>query len=419
MLNKKAESNGESGAAPAAGDDWGIAAVPEDSVNDRQFQALFEAINTGAALYAPVDDGSDFIVRDINPAGCKMCGVRREKVLGRRAGDVFPAMGDTGLLDTFREVIVSGGCKKHPPSLFPTAEGEKWVENHVYPLPGGEIVALSEDVSVRVGAEKALKESEARYRALFSGMAAGVAVYRVVGDGEDFIFSELNPSGARISHIDRAQAIGRPVLDLFPGLLDIGLIDVFRAVHRDGEPRRHALSEYQDERIYLWVENYVYRLPSGEIVAVFEDVTERKRMEQDLRESERRLLEAQAYAHIGHWWLNADLVSAYWSDEIYRIFGLEATVPPGPETLQELVHPDDWPGVMDSLQAALTRGREHHVEYRSASRRGGALGGMPGQPGSGQGRLHLSPVRGIAGRDPAQTGRRAGERRTALPAGDH
>ncbi len=55
------------------------------------------------------------------------------------------------------------------------------------------------------------------------------------------------------------------------------------AVHRDGQPRRHALFEHQHERINLWVQNYVYRPPSGEIVAVFEDVTEPRRTEQKLR----------------------------------------------------------------------------------------------------------------------------------------
>ncbi len=43
---------------------------------------------------------------------------------------------------------------------------------------------------------------------------------------------------------------------------------------------------YQDNRIHQWVENTVYKLPSGEIVAVYEDTSEQKKAEKALQESE-------------------------------------------------------------------------------------------------------------------------------------
>ena len=49
---------------------------------------------------------------------------------------------------------------------------------------------------------------------------------------------------------------------------------------------------YSDERISGWKENYVYKLPSGEIVAVYDDVTERKQIEEKLKESEERFYKA-------------------------------------------------------------------------------------------------------------------------------
>jgi len=40
-----------------------------------------------------------------------------------------------------------------------------------------------------------------------------------------------------------------------------------------GEPAHHPITFYQDQRIQGWRENYVYRLPSGEIAVVYEDIT--------------------------------------------------------------------------------------------------------------------------------------------------
>ncbi len=77
-----------------------------------------------------------------------------------------------------------------------------------------------------------------------------------------------------------------------------------------------------------------------------------------------RLREAQSYAHIGHWELNALSGHAYWSDEVYRILGLDPETPAGPKTLATILHPDDKATVLASLEAASIQGGEHFAEYR-------------------------------------------------------
>ena len=75
---------------------------------------------------------------------------------------------------------------------------------------------------------------------------------------------------------------------MFPGVKEFGLFDVFKRVWETGNPEYHPISLYKDERIIGWRENYVYKLPSGEIVAVYDDVTEYKQAEETLRESEEK-----------------------------------------------------------------------------------------------------------------------------------
>ncbi|MEW8691142.1 MAG: PAS domain S-box protein [Candidatus Thiodiazotropha endolucinida] len=134
----------------------------------------------------------------------------------------------------------------------------------------------------------ALAANEARYRELVDNMSDGVAVYEAVDEGNDFIFREYNKSGERIGRNSRSDVIGRRVTEIFPAIDSLGLLAVFKRVWESGAAEYFPIRSYQDERIQLWVENYVYRLPGGEIVAIFNDVTDRKMAELALQDSEEK-----------------------------------------------------------------------------------------------------------------------------------
>ena len=132
------------------------------------------------------------------------------------------------------------------------------------------------DITDRKAFEAALAQSEIRYRELFNNMSSGVAVYEAVADGEDFIFVDFNQASEKIDNIQKEDLIGKSVLQVFPGVKDFGLFAVFQRVWQTGVPEIHPISQYQDERLVGWRENYVYKLPSGEVVAVYDDITDRK-----------------------------------------------------------------------------------------------------------------------------------------------
>ncbi len=129
---------------------------------------------------------------------------------------------------------------------------------------------------------QALRAGEARYRALVDNMNDGVAVYEAVDEGEDFILRDFNRAGERIGRNRREQVLGRRLTEVFPGVRDIGLLVALSRVFRSGEPERLGPSHYQDRNLSLWVESYLYRLPTGEVVAVYADVTQRKEAEEEL-----------------------------------------------------------------------------------------------------------------------------------------
>ena len=78
------------------------------------------------------------------------------------------------------------------------------------------------------------------------------------------------------------------------------------------------------------------------MVLVFQDITERKRAMEELKESERKLKEAQQIAHLGCWELDMVSNTLNWSDEIYRIFNLEPLeFGASYEAFLDMVHPED------------------------------------------------------------------------------
>ena len=162
-------------------------------------------------------------------------------------------------------------------------------------------LAMLTDITERKKNEEKLKAEEERFREVFNNTGSGIAVYEVVGDGEDFVFKDINPAGACIGNKERDEHIGKSVKVVYPNVNEFGIMDVFRHVWRTGEAVSHPLSMYRDRRVAMWVENYVFKLPSGEIVAVYDDVTEQKQVQDDLRMSEEKYRRIIETAYEGVW----------------------------------------------------------------------------------------------------------------------
>jgi len=131
-------------------------------------------------------------------------------------------------------------------------------------------------------AAAALPQSEVPYRDLFEKLGLAVAVYEAVADGEDFVVRDLNQAGERIEKINREDVVGRRVTQVLPGVKEFGLFAVFQRVWRTGQAEHFPVAFYRDDRIDGWRDNFVYKLPGGEIVAVYQDRTEGKRPQERL-----------------------------------------------------------------------------------------------------------------------------------------
>jgi two-component system cell cycle sensor histidine kinase/response regulator CckA len=165
------------------------------------------------------------------------------------------------------------------------------------------------------------KKEEGRFRNLADSIGSGVAVFKSVDKGKDFIFVDINRAACMIEEVEKDKVIGKSVHDLFPGIGEFGLLEVLRRVWNTGVPERHPASFYYDGRIEGWRENYVYRLPSGEIVAVYNDITEKKHIEEKLQKSEQRFRAMADRSFDAIFIGNREGVIEYVSPAIERIVG--------------------------------------------------------------------------------------------------
>src|SRR6266849_5947881 len=134
------------------------------------------------------------------------------------------------------------------------------------------------------------------------------------------------------------------------------------ALHPKGDqPYMFGLSQCAYARVWTPQEERLFQ----EIGRRLEDALTSLLMLRTLRDSERKLEEAQRLAHVGYWERDLETDRLTWSDETYRIFGLQPQAQIlNLAQLPALIHPEDKQIMVQAVAEALRGGRRYDVEYR-------------------------------------------------------
>ena len=182
------------------------------------------------------------------------------------------------------------------------------------------------DMTERKKIEASLGKSEALFRGLYNNMTSGSAIYEVINDGSkgsDYIIKNFNKKSLEIEGKTLNQVVGKSLLDLRPTIDDFGLISVLKKVWETGEPDCFPVKIYQDEIFSNYYENYIFKIPTGEVVTIYNDVTDQKNSEIALKESEERFALAMEFANDGLWDWNLETNEIYYSPVWKSLLGYE------------------------------------------------------------------------------------------------
>ena len=152
-------------------------------------------------------------------------------------------------------------------------------------------IHIARNITERKKSEDALKESEAKYRGLFTNMMDGFAHCQMIYDKEgkpvDFVYLDVNEAFEKLTGLRKETVLGKKVSEAIPGTVEANpeLIKTYDRVASTGKSERF---EIHFKPLSKWFSVSVYSERKGFFIAIFQDVTQRKQAEEAVRESEQR-----------------------------------------------------------------------------------------------------------------------------------
>jgi len=230
-----------------------------------------------------------------------------------------------------------------------------------------EIAASIGIALTRVQTEEALQKSEERYRLLFKEMISGFALCEVLcnfrGKPIDYYFLDVNPAFEEITGFSREDIAGKSISKIFPEF-EVQCARVLTKVALKGE-RMHFEQYFPQLDKYLDV--CAYSPKKGQFAVTFYDITQKKRVEEALIESEERYRSfVQNFQGIAYKGRMDNFKPVFLHGAIEALTGYtEEDFTRGNLWWVEIVHPDDlsiYLAGMDKLK--LIPGYRGEKEYR-------------------------------------------------------
>ncbi len=262
--------------------------------DQKQFNMFFKNMMDGFSynkiIVDPAGKPIDYIFLEVNDAFEQMTGLKKKKIIRKKATEVFKGLENdvAKWIGVYGKVALT--CESIQFDDFTKPLG-KWFHISAYCPEKGYFVTLLEDITERKTSEGALEESREKYRRLFTNMIDGLAYCQMIFDSKgkpsDFVYLEINDAFEKITGLKKENVVGKKVSEAIPGTLKANpeIFDIYGRVALTGIEDRF---EVFFKPLQMWLSISVYSPQKGYFVAVFENITGRKKAEEALRVSEHR-----------------------------------------------------------------------------------------------------------------------------------
>jgi len=201
------------------------------------------------------------------------------------------------------------GCKDAEGRTFPGETFGTKLYNNAGEWIGN--LGVMRDVTEREAAEKALKESEEKYRLLFENMTGGFALHEMIYDNDnnpiDYRYLEVNPAFERLTGLMSSNLLGRTIKEVMPDTEQYWINNAGK-VAATGIPFNFTNFSRELGKYY---DTYYFSPKQGQFAVIFQDITEKKHAEENLKASERMLAAV----------LDTIPVRVFWKDTDSRYMG--------------------------------------------------------------------------------------------------
>lgn len=244
-----------------------------------------------------------------------------------------------------------------------------WISMHVSFLrdKNGHLAGfqgVTRDISERVRAEKALSHSHNLMRYIIEHSRGAVAVH-----DRDLKYLYVSQRYLDDYNLKEKDIIGKTHYEVLPGIPQ-----KWREVHQkalEGQILSAEEDSYvMDDGTLAWTRWecrpwYEYDGAIGGIIVYTEFITERKRVEAALQESETRLIAAQKMAHVGNWELNLDTETIWASEESLNIYGIKLISQYLPyDIIKNGALPEYRTFLDNMLSNLITKNEKYNVEFK-------------------------------------------------------
>ncbi|MBW8332048.1 MAG: PAS domain S-box protein [Prolixibacteraceae bacterium] len=344
--------------------------------NEEKFRSLFENAAIGISITSM--DGT----MQINPVLHEMLGYSESEFRNKKWQEITHPDDIQKSLDFINALVEGKAERLHFEKRYLHKSGNTiWTDvsatlnrdlnnNPLY------FITSINDVTKRKEAEESLRRNERKFRALIENSSDAISL--VDSNGIEFYHSSSCQHILGYSDVERK---GRSMMELIHPDDRESMINMFTDILKNpGILTLLPTRVKHSNGSWIWIEGVANNLLTDSdiqaIVINFRDVTERKQFELKLQRSEQELKRAQQITHIGSWYLNLADNDVYWSEELYKMYGLDPNLPVPPFTEHmKLFTPESWELLSTSLANTAETGIPYELELKTV-REDGSNGWM-------------------------------------------